>query len=105
VAHCVISLILDADEGLVSGCVVHAAYAPCMHDGDPACQVPLHGFNHEDRDAALRMWRIRIHQQRPLIVDDERSLPDPADHVIEDRTFPGPCGAEVIAVINEASDA
>ena len=26
-AHCVISIISDADEGLVPGCVVHAVYA------------------------------------------------------------------------------
>jgi hypothetical protein len=97
VAHCVISLILDADEGLVPGCVVHAAYAPCTHDGDPACQVPLHAFNHADREAAIRMWRTRTHQQRPLIVHDEQRIPDPADHVIEDRILPCPCGAEVLA--------
>jgi hypothetical protein len=105
VAHCVISVILDADLGPVPGCVVHAAYAPCMHDGDPACQVPLHAFNHNDREAALRMWRIRTHQQRPLIIHDERLIPDPADHVIEDRILPCPCGAEVIEPVKEASDA
>ena len=104
-AHCVISMILDADEGLVPGCVVHAVYAPCDRDGQPACQIPLHAFNHDDREASLRMWRIRTDGQRPLIVHDEQRVPDPADHVIEDRILPCPCGAEVIAVIKEASDA
>ena len=96
-AHCVISVILDADLGPVPGCVVHAVYAPCDRDGQPACPVPLHAFGHDDRDAALRMWRIRTHQQRPLIIHDERRIPDPAGHVIEDRILPCPCGAEVLA--------
>ena len=51
------------------------------------------------------MWRIRTDGQRPLIVHGEQRVPDPADHVIEDRILPCPCGAEVIAVIKEVSDA
>jgi hypothetical protein len=94
VAHCVISIVLDADEGAVPGCVVHAAYAPCMHDGEPASPVPLHAFGHQDREAAIRMWRIRTRGQRPLIIHDEQRVPDPADHVIEDEIQPVPvrCG-------------
>ena len=95
-AHCVISVILDSNEGLVPGCVVHAVYAPCDSDGEPACPAPLHMFNHQDREAAITAWRIRTHGQRLLIIHDERALPDPADHVIEDRILPCPCGAEVL---------
>jgi len=95
----VISTIVDSDEGyaLVPACMVHTSHAPCMHDGEPASPVPLHAFNHQDREAAIRMWQIRTHGQRPLIIHDERRLPDPADHVIEDRILPCPCGAEVLA--------
>ena len=96
-AHCVISVILDTDLGPVPGCVVHAVYSPCDRDGQPACQVPLHAFGHADREAALRMWRIRTHQQRPLIIHDQQLIPGPAGHVIEDRILPCPCGAEVLA--------
>jgi hypothetical protein len=96
-AHCVISVILDADYGPVLGCVVHATYAPCYHDGEPASPVPLHVFNHHDRDAALRVWQLLTHGQRPLIIHDERSIPDPAGHVIEDQILPCPYGAEVLA--------
>ena len=96
-AHCVISIVLDADEGAVPGCMVHAAYAPCMHDGEPACPVPLHAFGHQDREAAIRMWRIRTRGQRPVIIHDERRVPAAADHVIEDQIHPCPCGAEVLA--------
>jgi hypothetical protein len=99
VAHCVISSIVDSDEGyaLVPTCIVHASHAPCMHDGEPANPAPLHMFNHQDRDAALRAWRLRTHGHRPLIIHDEQRVPDPADHVIEDRALPCPCGAEVLA--------
>jgi hypothetical protein len=39
----------------------------------------------------------RPHRQRPLIIHDERRIPDPYDHVIKDEVRPGPCGAEVLA--------
>ena len=95
-AHCVISVILDSGYGPVPGCVVHAAYAPCLHDGELASPVPLHAFGHQDREAAIRMWRIRTHGQRPLVIHNEKRIPDPADHVIEDQILPCPCGAEVL---------
>jgi hypothetical protein len=99
VAHCVISAIVDTDYGnaLVPACMVHTCHAPCVHDGEPASPVPLHAFNHNDREAAIRMWRIRTHQQRPLIIHDEQHIPGPEDHVIEDEILPCPCGAEVLA--------
>ena len=97
-AHCVISAIVDTDyvDALVPACMVHAAHAPCMHDGEPACPVPLHAFNHSDRDAAVHAWQIRTRGQRPLIIHDEQRIPDPEDHVIEDKILPCPCGAEVL---------
>ena len=97
-AECVISAIIDTDDGysLVPACVVHAAHAPCMHDGEPACPVPLHVFNHQDRDAAVRAWRLRTHGQRPLVIHDEKRIPDAYDHVMEDEIHPCPCGAEIL---------
>lgn len=98
-AHCVISAIADADVDyvLVPACMVHTAYAPCMHDGEPASPVPLHAFNCADRAAAIGMWEIRTHRQRPLIIHDEHRIPDPSGHVAEDEIRPCPCGAEVLA--------
>ena len=32
--------------------VVHTSYAPCPHDGEPACPAPLHMFGHQDRAEA-----------------------------------------------------
>lgn len=96
-AECVISAILDTDEGgMVPACVVHTTFAPCPHDGEPACPVPLHAFNHADRDAAVRFWQLRTRGQRPLIIHDEQRIPDPYDHVMEDEIHPCPCGAEIL---------
>jgi hypothetical protein len=97
-AHCVISAIVDTDVdyALVPACIVHASRAPCMHDGEPANPAPLHAFNHQDREAAVRVWRLRTRGQRPLIIHDEKRVPDPEDHVIEDEILPCPCGAEVL---------
>lgn len=97
-AECVISAVVDTDDGcsLVPACVVHAAHAPCMHDGEPACPVPLHFFpGSGTREDALRMWRLRTRGQRPLIIHTG-AIPDPEDHVYEDEVLPCPCGAEII---------
>lgn len=106
VAHCVISAIVDSDQdyALIPACMVHTAHAPCMHDGELASPVPLHAFNCAQREDAIRMWQIRTHRQRPLIIHDERRIRDPAGHVIEDEIRPCPCGAEVLAA-ERASDA
>ena len=98
-AHCVISAIADSDEGyaLIPACMVHTAHAPCMHDGEPASPVPLHAFGCSERGEAIRMWEIRTHRQRPLIIHDERRIPEPSGHVVEDEIHPCPCGAEVLA--------
>ena len=106
-AHCVISAIVDTDDGcaLVPACMVHTAHAPCLHDGEPACPVPIHSFGgDEGREGAVRAWRIRTHGQRPLIVHDEKRIPDPSDHVIEDEILPCPCGAEVIGAVKDSTD-
>ncbi len=98
-AECVISAIVDTDDGysLVPACVVHTTYAPCPHDGEPACPAPLHFFHgNGTRDDALRMWRLRTHAQRPLIIHTG-SIPDPYDHVYEDEVLPCPCGAEILS--------
>ena len=99
VAHCVISAIADADVdyALVPACMVHAAHAPCMHDGESASPVPLHAFGYSERGEAIRVWEIRTHRQRPLIIHDEQRIADPEDHVVEDKIRPCPCGAEVLA--------
>jgi len=106
VAHCVISAIADADVGyaLVPACMVHTAHTPCIHDGEPANPAPLHAFNLSEREDAIRMWQLRTHRQRPLIIHDESRIPDPADHVVEDEIHPCPCGAEVLAADERAAD-
>ena len=97
-AHCVISAILDTDvDAMVPACMVHTTHAPCMHDGEPANPAPLHAFNLSEREDAIRIWQIRTHRQRPLIIHDERRIPDPNDHVLEDEIHPCPCGGEVLA--------
>ncbi len=97
-AECVISAIVDTDvDALVSACMVHTSHVPCMHDGEPANPAPLHAFNLSERKDAIRMWQLRTHRQRPLIIHDERRIPDPYDHVVEERVLPCPCGAEVLA--------
>jgi hypothetical protein len=96
-ASCVISAIVDTDDGnaLVPACIVHTCHAPCPHDGEPACPVPLHAFpGNGTRDEALRMWRLRTRGQRPLIIHTD-AIPDPDDHVYEDEVLPCPCGAEI----------
>jgi len=99
-AECVISAIVDTDYGntLIPACMVHAAHAPCMHDGEPANPAPLHSFpGNGTREEAIRMWRLRTHAQRPLIIHTDK-IPDPLDHVYEDEVLPCPCGAEIIRV-------
>jgi len=98
VASCVISAIVDTDDGysLVPACIVHTCHAPCPHDGEPACPAPLHSFpGNGTREEAVRMWRLRTHAQRPLIIHTDK-IPDPYDHVYEDEVLPCPCGAEII---------
>ena len=97
-AECVVSAIVDTDDGnaLVPACVVHTAFAPCPHDGEPANPAPLHMFGHQDRAEAIRVWQLRTRGQRPLVIHDGQRVPDPYDHVMEDRLLPCPCGAEIL---------
>lgn len=98
-ADCVISAIVDTDDGysLVPACVVHTCHAPCPHDGEPANPGPLHAFaGNGTRAEVIRMWQIRTRGQRPLIIHDEQRIPDPYDHVQEDKVLPCPCGAEIL---------
>jgi hypothetical protein len=79
-------------------CMVHITWAPCPHNGEPACPVPLHAYlgGGTDRDGALRMWRIRTHRQRPLILHTEAAGRTPEDHITEEDMTPCWCGAEVL---------
>ena len=97
-AECVVSAIMDTGNGcaLVPACVVHCCHAPCPHDGEPANPAPLHAFTgNQTRDDAVRTWRQRTRRQRPLIIHTDL-IPDPYDHVMEDETYPCPCGAEIL---------
>jgi len=63
-ARCVISPVLNTDEGgwpLLPACVVHTAMAPCRHGGEPACPTLLM-FGEEDpyiTPAEIEMVRDR----------------------------------------------
>lgn len=80
-----ISAVVDADDSLlpVSGaCVVHAHWAPCPHNGEPASGVALHSATVPDRNEALTSWVRKTHFQRPLVLH-RGSLADTPDHNIE----------------------
>lgn len=103
-AECVITAVVDTDNGgnLAPACAVHATWAPCPHDGGPACPVPLHHFaGNGTREQGIRLWQLRTRGQRPLIIHTG-AIPDPQDHVYEDEVLPCPCGAEVLAAIGLA---
>lgn len=68
-AECVISSIVDTDIGrTVPACVVHAAYAPCRHNGEPACSTPLHADTYRGREDAIQFWDRRTRGQRVLVL-------------------------------------
>jgi hypothetical protein len=95
-AHCVISAVVDSDTEPMStapACMVHTAWAPCLHDGEPACTTPLHSPPGTSRSDALRMWKIRTHSQRPLVIHrvDGRSI---HEHALDEGTDCA-CGPEV----------
>lgn len=101
-AECVISAIIDTSNGntLVPACMVHITYAPCPHDGEPACPSPVHSFRgRATRDQAVHQWQLRTRRQRPLVIHDELRIPDPAAHVCETEILPCPCGAEVLQAV------
>lgn len=89
-AHCVISAILDTDLGrMVPACVVHTAYAPCPHNGEPASRTPLETWDSVGRTAALAFWQQRTHGQRPLIVHHGRA-DDEITHLGAEYCWCGP---------------
>ena len=99
-AHCVISAIIDTDAGnaLVPACMIHTTYAPCQHDGEPACPTLVHAFSGvTPRAEALRIWRLRTHGQRPLVIHNVVLAMEAEDHECGQEYVPCPCGAEVIA--------
>lgn len=68
-AECVVSSILDTDlDRVVPACVVHAAYAPCPLNGQPACRTPLHTDDRANREDAISFWVQRTRRQRALVV-------------------------------------
>jgi hypothetical protein len=98
-AHCVISAVIDTDDAgslfPEPACVVHAHWAPCPLDGDPASPLPLHALPGTTRATATRMWQVRTHRQRPLVihrVDGRRA----EEHDSGDSTTCA-CGPEVLA--------
>lgn len=96
-AHCVVSGIIDSDASALSptpACMVHTQFAPCPLNGQPACPVALHSLPGTSRTDALRMWHIRTHKQRPLVIHRVDGRPA-EEHDIEGGECP--CGPEVLA--------
>lgn len=94
-AKCVISSIVDTDlDRVVPACVVHAAYAPCPYNGQPACRTPLHTDDHLSRDAAVEFWELRTGRQRPLVL--HRGRLDVGDHQTDGDGVSCWCGPEVL---------
>lgn len=70
-ARCVISSMMDTDlpgSPLVAACVVHASYAPCMHNGEPAAAGWLHTWAHPSRTEVVVFWWRRTLGQRTLVM-------------------------------------
>jgi hypothetical protein len=82
-AKCVISSIVDTDHGrVVPACMVHAAYAPCHHNGEPACSTPLHADTHLGCTPVFELWMQRTRGQRRLVLHNGRldETHDTTDH-------------------------
>ncbi len=100
-AHCVISAVIDSDGGapwLSPACMVHTCWAPCPSDGEPASPIAIHCLPGTSRSDAVRMWKIRTHRQRPLVVHrvDGRGA---EEHDVEGNGCP--CGPEVLPAEEE----
>lgn len=82
-AHCVVSMIVDTDNGdaYVPACIVHTRYAPCHCDGEPASPTPLHVWSSQGPDA-VRAWELRTGQQRPLVIH-QGDLDDDIEHQVD----------------------
>lgn len=97
-AHCVISAIVDTEDPtlpLVTACVVHTSFTPCEHYGEPANPAPLHALN-GTRDEKLRLWQVRTHRQRPLLVHNDSAGMDAEDHTMGTGDTSCSCGAEFL---------
>jgi hypothetical protein len=85
-ARCVISAIVDTDDGnaLRAACMVHVTIAPCWKDGEAPSPLPIHADLRCSRADVIRAWEIRTHRQRPLVIhngdmtDDSHNLGDEA---------------------------
>jgi hypothetical protein len=87
-AHCVISAVYDTDtDQMMPACVVHAAFAPCPLDGEPANTAPVHSDDVRGRQETVRFWELRTHRQRTLVLH-YGSLGDEREHAsgVEDLT-------------------
>ena len=84
-AHCVISLVIDADDDETGqpACVVHAHWAPCPFDGAPASPSVLHADDIHGPEGALEFWRSRTDGQRPLVVHRGSLLGPGRPHEVE----------------------
>lgn len=86
-AHCVISAVMNTDNPahpVLPACVVHASWAPCWSNGEPASPTALHSADHDpDREAVITRWRRKVHEQRPMWLH-HGSLGDDRDHDIND---------------------
>lgn len=70
-AHCVISAAVDTDtpgHPSAPACMVHTHWAPCPLNGEAASLTPIHSDDRCGRDEEIRVWRLRTHGQRPLII-------------------------------------
>jgi hypothetical protein len=68
-AYCVISAVADPVKlSAQPGCVVHAEWAPCHRNGEPASTVVLHTDDVNGRDRVVSLWARRTHRQRPLVI-------------------------------------
>lgn len=113
-AHCVIVGVVDTgplrdlrpdgDPFAAPACAVHASYAPCQHDGEPAVAVAIHvppGFS---REVGLHMWQVKTHKQRPLVLHNDDPARTATDHVIDIHNSPCWCGPEVLPAEEAAND-
>ena len=95
VAHCVISAIADSD-----GATPWSRRASSTPATPRACTTGSLPIRPRSTPSTSQSARTRSACGRsaptgsgPLVIHDERRIPDPAGHVIEDEIHPCPCGA------------
>lgn len=92
-AHCVYSLINEGVDNEGVACMVHTAYVPCTHNGEPANRTAVHGDLCAGRAALIQMWTERTDRQRPLHIH-RGDMTDGTHRVEEDGVCP--CGPEIL---------